>query len=209
MPDPNALRRFDPARVAYYETENWVAYYQKRWLRLLGVSVGMVRASYGLNPLQAAYGAYLVMRAEVAAAPFPNNDIPLAERYMRRFYAFIKRVHREQFDVDETAHLEVRWWVIHRQLFGQAENQPLVEALADLYSSTYSVPRERVRPAAHHRAEAMLYSDRWVNEGRAPGSPLLAQVRAELERSYAALRAAVEPAQVKLPLRALNGGTHG
>jgi hypothetical protein len=113
------MRTFNPARVAYYETENWVAYYQKRWLRLLGVSVGMVRASYGLNPLQAAYGAYLVMRAEVAAAPFPNNDIPLAERYMRRFYAFIKRVHHEHFDVDETAHLEVRWWVIHRQLFGR------------------------------------------------------------------------------------------
>jgi hypothetical protein len=195
------MRTFDPARVAYFETENWAAYYQKRWPRLLGVSVGMVRASFGLNPFQAAYGAYLVMRAEVAAAPFPDNDIPLAERYMRRFYAFIKRVHREHFDVDETARLEVRWWVVHRELFGQAANQPLVEALADLYAATYSVPRERVREAARLRAEAMLYSDRWVNEGRAPGSPLLAQVRAELERSYAALRAAVGPVRAELPLR--------
>jgi hypothetical protein len=25
------MRTFDPARVAYFETENWVAYYQKRW----------------------------------------------------------------------------------------------------------------------------------------------------------------------------------
>jgi hypothetical protein len=48
----------------------------------------------------------------------------------------------------------------------------------------------------------MLHSDRWVNDGRAPGSPLLAQVRAELERSYTALRAAVEPVRVDLPLRA-------
>jgi hypothetical protein len=26
---PRGMRTFDPARIAYYETENWVAYYQK------------------------------------------------------------------------------------------------------------------------------------------------------------------------------------
>jgi hypothetical protein len=193
------MRTFDPARVAYYETENWAAYYQKRWLRLLGVSIGMVRATFGLNPLQAAYGAYLVACAEMAAAPFPNNDLPRAEHYMRRFYAFIQRRYHARFDVAETARLEVNWWVVHRQLFGQPNNLPLVEALAALYAATYSVPREQVLAAAEHRARAMLYSDRWVNDGRVPGSPLLGQVRAELERSYGALRAAIEPAASALP----------
>jgi hypothetical protein len=196
------MRTFDPAKVAYYETENWVAYYQKRWLRLLRVSVAMVQQTFGLRAWQAVYGAYLVARAEMAAAPFPDNDIPRAEQYMRRFYAYIKRLHYEHFDVDEVARLEVNWWVVHRQLFGQSENQPLVEALTDLYAASFSVPRERVREAAYRRAEAMLYSDRWVNEGRVSGSPLLVQVQAELEKSYAALLAAVAPVRAELPASA-------
>jgi len=37
----------------------------------------------------------------------------------------------------------------------------------------------------------MDISDRWVNEGREPGSPLIAAERAELVRCYASLLAAV------------------
>ena len=193
------IRDFDPAKVGRYETENWVAYYQKRWLKLLSVSVAMVRESFSLSPLQAAYAAYLVARAEMAAAPFPDNDIPRAEAYMRRFYALIKRLHGEDLDVERVARLEVNWWVVHRQVFGRTENQALVEALTELYAATYGVPPGEVRPAAALRAEAMIYSDRWVNEGRASGSPLLAQVEDALVRSYAALRAAVARRMAAVP----------
>jgi hypothetical protein len=187
------MRTFDPDKVAFYEKENWVAYYQKRWGKLLRVSVLMVREAFGLSTLQAIYGAYLVARAEIAAAPFPDNDLPTAEAYMRRFYAFVKRVHKAEFNVDEAARLEVNWWVVHRRLFGQAENEPLVEALVALYAAVYGLEPARAREAAHARAEAMLYSDRWVNEGLAAGSPLLAQVQEALRRSYAALRMALRP----------------
>jgi hypothetical protein len=185
------MRSFDPRKVAYYEKENWVAYYQRRWLRLLRVSVAMVREAFGLSFWQAVYGAYLVARAEMAAAPFPNNDIPTAEAYMRRFYAFVKTIHGEDFDSEQAARLDVHWWVVHRQLFGQTENQPLVDALTDLYAAVYGMEPQRVRLAAYHRAQAMVYSDRWVNEGKADGSPLLAQVEDELIKSYSALREAV------------------
>ena len=187
------IRTFDPARVARLETENWEAYYQKRWGRLLQVSVGLVQEAFGLNLWQALQGAYLVGRAEIAAAPFPDNDVPKAEAYMRRFYGLVKRIHHEDFNVEQAARLEVNWWVVHRQHFGQADSQPLVEALIDLYAATFRLPRERVRDAAHWRAEAMRYSDQWVNESKASSSPLLAQVEAELLKSYTALRAAVEP----------------
>ena len=56
------------------------------------------------------YAAYLVARAEIAFAPFPENDVPKAEAYMRRFYQFIKNIHREDFDVTRAATLEVNWW---------------------------------------------------------------------------------------------------
>jgi len=185
------MRTFDPVKVGRYEKENWVAYYQKRWLTLLRVSVGLVRHAFGLSLPQAVYGAYLVARAEIAAAPFPDNDVPAAEKHMRRFYAFIRRVHREDFDPDEAAQLDVNWWVIHRRLFGSAENEPLIDALARLYAATYHVSYESVRRAAYHRAQAMVYSDRWINEGKDPHSPLLAQEEEELITSYTALREAI------------------
>jgi len=185
------MRTFDPVKVGRYEKENWVAYYQKRWLRLMRVSVGMVRHAFGLNLVQAVYAAYLVARAEIAAAPFPDNDIPKAEATMRRFYTFIKGVHHEDFDPSEAARLDVNWWVVHRHLFGQTENEPLIDALAKFYAATYRVPVESVRRAAYHRAQAMLHSDRWINEGKRPDSPLLDQEEEELIKSYAALREAV------------------
>lgn len=187
----NLMRTFSPNRVAYYEKENYVAYYQKRWLRLLQASVGMVKEAFGLSWLQAVYAAYLVARAEIAFAPFPNNDVPLAETYMRRFYAFVKNVHRAGFDVEEVARLDVKWWEIHRRLFGNPQNQELVEAVAALYAATYGVPAERLRQAAYHRVQGMLYSDYWVNAGKPENSPLLAQEEEELLKSYTALREAL------------------
>ena len=185
------MKNFDPHKVAQYETENWVAYYQKDWFRLLRASVALVKEAFGLSLPQAIYSAYLVARAEIAAAPFPDNDIPTAIAYMTRFMALVKRIHHAGFDPAEAARKDVNWWVVHRQIFNQRENQPLIDALADSYATTYQVPRERVQDAAWHRAEAMQYSDRWVDEGKIPGSPLIPQMQAELDKSYSALRMVV------------------
>jgi hypothetical protein len=193
--NPNSpMRRFNPKKVAYLEKENYVAYYQRDWLKLLRVSVGLVGESFGLNLWQAVYGAYLVARAEVAFAPFPDNDVQCAQAYMRRFYQFINQVHHETFDVEQAARLEVNWWIVHRKLFGNPDNQELVEALTEAYMVAYGVKPGQVRQAARHRAMGMLYSDQWVNEGRQATSPLLAQEEDELVQAYTALRAALNSA---------------
>jgi hypothetical protein len=193
MKADSPMRKFDPRKLAHYEKENYVAYYQKSWLKLMRVSVGMVKEAFGLSLWQAIYGAYLVARAEMAFAPFPDNDVPLTLVYTRRFYAFIKRVHREDFDVEQAAQLEVNWWIVHRKLFAQPENQELVDALANSYAVAYGVEPARLREAAYHRAQGMLCSDRWVNNGQAVTSPLLAQEEEELVKGYTALRAALAP----------------
>jgi hypothetical protein len=185
------MRNFDPPKIAYYEKENYVAYYQKDWLKLLRVSVGLVKETFGLSWLQAAYGAYLIARAEIAFAPFPENDLPRAEAHITRFYRFIKKIHREEFDVTRAAKLELNWWSVHRKLFGNAENQELVEALAGLYAEAYGVNPAKVQAAARQRAQGMLYSDLWVNAGKPAGSPLLAQEEDALLQSYAALKEAI------------------
>ena len=187
----NPMRNLDPRKLARYEKENYVAYYQKDWLKLLRVSVGMVKESFGLSWLQAIYGAYLIARAEIAFAPFPDNDIPLTEAYVRRFYRFIQRVHGEDFDIEKATKLEVNWWSVHRRLFGNPENQDLVEALKCLYEEVYGAKMEKFREAAYHRAMGMLYSDQWVNEGKPSDSPLLLQEEEALYLGYKALKAAI------------------
>jgi hypothetical protein len=191
MKSSDAIARFDPVKVGKYETENWVAYYQKDWLKLLQVSAGMVKESFKLSLPQAIYGAYLVGRAEIAAAP-ADNDIPLAEAYMRRFYAMVKQAHAGKYDVEKAAALEVKWWIVHRELFGKTENESLIEALQNLYVEIFQIDCSRVRRAAERRAEAMIYSDQWVNEGRQNDSPLIGQIEIALIASYAALKEAVQ-----------------
>lgn len=191
MRPDNPIRHLDPRKLAHYEKENYVAYYEKNWLKLLRASVGMVKEAFGLSWLQAIYGAYLVARAEIAFAPFPKNDVPLAEAFTRRFYRFIKNIHREDFDVERAAHLEVNWWSVHRKLFGNAENQELVEALTCLYEEIYGAGSARFKEAAYQRARGMLYSDLWVNEGKPTGSPLLVKEEEALYHGYKALKEAI------------------
>lgn len=192
MKPDSPLRRFDPRRLAHYEKENYVAYYQKNWLKLLRVSIGMVKEAFGLSWPQAAYAAYWVARAEIAFAPFPDNDVPKAEAYIRRFYQFIKDTHHEDFDVASAAKLELNWWIAHRKLFGNAQNDGLVQALADLYAEAYGVDAIKVFPAAGLRAQGMLCSDLWVNAGKPVDSPLLAQEEDALYKSYVALKEAIQ-----------------
>ncbi len=185
------LPSLNPARLARYEKENYVAYYQKDWLMLLRISVGLVKESFGLSWLQAAYGAYLIARAEIAFAPFPENDLPRATAFITRFYTFLKSVHHADFDPAHLARLELNWWIVHRKCFGNADNAELVDALAALYAEVYAVDSSKVREAARLRAAGMLYSDLWVNAGKPAGSPLLVQEEDSLLRSYTALKAAL------------------
>ena len=48
-----------------------------------------------------------------------------------------------------------------------------------------------VREAAHHRAQAMVYSDAWVLSERHPHDLRLKQEEEELVKSYTALKKAV------------------
>ena len=191
MRPDNPIRNLDPRKLARYEKENYVAYYQKDWLKLLRVSVGMVKESFGLSLPHAVYGAYLIARAEMAFAPFPENDIPLTEAYVKRFYEFIRKVHKEDFNVERAVKLEVNWWSIHRKLFGNYKNQELVDALTCLYEEIYGAESDKFKEAAYYRALGMLYSDLWVNEGKPEDSPLLVKEEEALYEGYRALKEAI------------------
>ena len=208
--DPGPLRSFDPVQVGRLECDAWVAYYRRRWPRLLLVSVLLVHQAFRLNWPRTLHGAWLVARANALWAPYPDNDPAGARRCMRRFYALVRLTHGAPADPARAAALEVDWWAAHRArqhaqtvpattspatagpaTTAQDDANPLVTALARLYAYLYRTSEDTVRPAARLRAEAMDLSDQWVGEGGQPDSPLLTAERATLVRSYAALLAAV------------------
>jgi hypothetical protein len=194
MSPGDSMRSFDPVRVGELECDAWVAYYRRRWLRFLRAAVGLTRHTFGLPPVATAGGAWLVLRANQVWAPYPDNDPDGARRYMERFYRLVAARNGETFDTTEAARLEVEWWRVHRELqrgISDGGEGPLADALAALYSHVYGVPAGSVMEAGRERALAMRHSDRWVDEGCEPASPLILEERAALVRSYRALLAAV------------------
>jgi hypothetical protein len=184
------MRCFDPIQVAHFEKEAWVAYYQRQWLKLLRLLIGLVRSTYGLSLWQAIRVGIPLTRAQMAFAP-QDNDVPKAIECMRQFFAYIKEKHGEDLDPHEAALAEVSWWVVHRKFFGHSDNPEVIEAVACAYAAAYRVDPAIVREAAYHRAQAMVYSDAWVLSERDPNDPRLQQEEDELIKSYTALRQAV------------------
>lgn len=191
------MRSFDPRRVGALECRAWVTYYRREWLGLLVASVALVHAGFRMSWRRTLSGAWLVMRANQLWAPPVDNDPDGARRCMERFYRLVAGDSGETLDTAEAARLEVDWWRAHRlvQHGGDAGAEPrhraLVDALARLYAYTYGAEPAEVASAAALRAEAMDVSDRWVAEGCHLDSPLVAQERALLVRSYAALLSVV------------------
>lgn len=191
------MRDFDPRRVGAMECRAWVTYYRHEWAALLVASVGLVRAGFRMSWPLTLRGAWLVLRANQKWAPPVDNDPAGAKRCMERFYRLVARGSGESLDTAEAARREIAWWRAHRAVQrGPAterdqHREELVEALTDLYSYVYGDDRDDVRPAAALRAEAMDVSDQWVAEGCDLDSPLVAQERELLVRSYAALLSVV------------------
>lgn len=190
-------RSFDPRHVGALESAVWVAYYRREWLAFLRSAVALTRHTFGLPWPSTVYGAWLVLRANQLWAPYPNNDPEAARRTMERFYRMVGKHHDEPADPRRASELEVEWWRVHRvhQREDTAEDETsLVAALTALYSYVYGVAPDAVTVAAEQRTLAMRYSDRWVEEGCDPASPLVDQERAALVRSYAGLLSAVHRA---------------
>ena len=115
QPRPSRPRAFnDSARVASLECDAWVAYYQRRWLRLLVAAVGLVRAGLGMSWPRTTRAAWYVLRAIMFWAPLRDNDPPRAQAYMQRFYELVKASRGQPQDPAESAHLEIEWWRVHR-----------------------------------------------------------------------------------------------
>src|SRR3954453_6389501 len=68
------MHAFDPRAVGGWECRAWETYYRRKWLAFLVASVVLVRSAFGMSWPRTLVGAWLVLRANMGWAPFPDND---------------------------------------------------------------------------------------------------------------------------------------
>ncbi|HEX4727226.1 MAG TPA: hypothetical protein VH298_05480 [Jatrophihabitans sp.] len=193
MKGSGTRRSFDPVAVGQAECAAWAAYYRHEWGTFLRSALAMVSAGFGMPRLPTVRGAWFVLQANRAWAPYPDNRPELARSYMQRFYQLVLDSGWGELEPALAAELEVDWWRAHREhQHGQADRPELVDALDALYAHVYAVPPGTMRAAAELRAAAMDHSDAWVQAGCDLADPLLAEERRALVASFSALRAAVD-----------------
>ena len=174
---------FDPVTLGRRECDAWAAYYRHEWPQFLTAAVGMTRR-------RTITGAWHVLRANQAWAPYPVNDPTPAREHMQRFYTLVADSGSLELAPARAARLEVEWWRVHRehQHSEAITGEELTDTLNALYSYVYDVPADLTRPASALRVKAMDLSDRWVEAGCNRADRLLAEERRTLVASYAALR---------------------
>jgi hypothetical protein len=162
-PMPSGVRQanFDPQRIAYLEKAGWEAYYDRNWLRVLGLMVQMNREQFCMPLPAAVAGAIDIVRASIAFAPV-DNDVPAATAYLQNFYEKAHRTRGLQADAKTLAALEMDYWVVHRRLAMERKQapdhagdiEPMVAALARLHAALFAAPPDAIRRSAELRAQA-------------------------------------------------------
>lgn len=164
-PRSSRLREFDPNEVARLETAMWRSYYAKERVQLFNQMTELLRSQYAMPfatsnavAYQAARGAFVFKEGKQRA------DYEKALPYLIKFYEAVRKGSDIPFDVQKAAHLELEWWIVHRQ---RAQHAPgdLERALAALPAELYQMPVEKMMEHARLRAEAMTIRDQKAAAG--------------------------------------------
>lgn len=154
-PRSEDLRDFDPKDVARLETKMWRAYSSGEKLPLLFDVAELLRSEYRLPFLRSNLTAFYAARAAfVFKQSRSRADCEQALPDLRRFYSVLHEISNQPLDADKAAHLELEWWMLHRDRSPQLE-----QALAALQAEIFHVTPTRVAEHAHYRAEAIRVRD--------------------------------------------------
>jgi hypothetical protein len=190
-PSTAHLREFDADEVARLETAMWRSYYEKQRLRLFKQLSELLRTQYNMpfaRSNQVAY--YAADAAFVFKKGKQRSDYEKALPELVKFYQSLRTMSDIPFDVDRAAHLELEWWIIHRE---RAQHAPgdLARALAELQAEIYQMPVERLMEHGRLRAEAMTIRDTKAEAGGVSEVDW-ARIDELLHASYRSLAAAVK-----------------
>lgn len=146
-------KAFEPERVAYYEAEGWRAYYDRKWLRLIGLMVRLCQEQFNIPFPLSVVAAYYVGRAAKAWVPL-DHDEALVLKYYEKFYRLARRYSGFSFDPARVARLELQYNDIHRRLVGQADKSEFIQAMIELHSELFGLTPEQARESAELRVLA-------------------------------------------------------
>lgn len=164
-PRSSKMRSFDPNEVARIETAMWRSYYDKQQLRLYNQMTELLRSQYNLPFIRSNTVAYQAARAAfVFKGGHNRQEYERALPHLVSFYTSIRKVSDIPFDIDRAAHLELEWWIVHRER-DKHPSGDLARALAALSAELYQRPAELFSEHARLRAEAMTIRDTKADAG--------------------------------------------
>ena len=150
----SASYRLNPARIAYFEANGWRAYYERNWLQVLRLIVGLCQEQFHIPFPLSLLAGYYTTRASIAWAPVDHN-VQNVLIYLRKFYRIARRYSRLQFDVERVATLELQYFDVHRRLSGKEDKAELIQTMADLHSAIFGITPAQARASAELRVLAM------------------------------------------------------
>ncbi|GAB4551573.1 MAG: hypothetical protein OHK0023_18660 [Anaerolineae bacterium] len=150
---PKAAFQFNPEQVAHYEVEGWKAYYDRAWLRLLGLIVALTQAQFRIPFPQSLRAAYHIVRASVAWVP-QTHDSDKIQQHLRQFYQLARRYSGLVFEVERAAQLELRYWDDHRRLVRQPNKSDFIQTMVALHSEIFAITPKQAQESAELRVEA-------------------------------------------------------
>lgn len=159
------IRDFDADEVARLDTAMWRSYYSRERVKLYSQLTELLEKQYKLNFWRRQLIAY---RAAKATFVFKDGksrtDYEKALPDLEKFYASIRDISTTDFDANRAAHLELEWWIVHRERRKYQEGD-LANALAETASAIYNLPKEVFTEHGRLRAEAMNIRDSKAEAG--------------------------------------------
>ncbi len=188
------MQRFDPDAIAYYETEGWRAYYDRNWLRAFGLMVRLSESQFHIPFPRSFLAVYHVIRASVAFVP-REHDLDLVRHHLVQFYRIAAESNRGAFDPQAVAELELRYWVIHRELaeMPNADKRPLVESLAALHAALFGRAPADLWESAVSRVAAATAVDQITSRRSLDPAADWELVASSLRSAYQQVKSAVAP----------------
>ena len=154
---------FNPERVAYYEANGWRAYYDRQWVRVLRLIVGLCQEQFHIPFPMSLQAAYYTTRASAAWVPV-DHDARKVLAYLVRFYKVARRYSGLQFDPLHVAQLEFQYFEVHRRLVGAEDKSEFVQIMAELHSALFDLPIDQTRESAEWRVRAADIVDRMTGK---------------------------------------------
>jgi hypothetical protein len=151
--------RLNPERIAELEGGGWRAYYDRDWPKLMWLMVQLNQEQFHIPFPLSVVAAIHVARGSIAWAPI-DHDLDTVRKHFERFYRMAVRWSDLHFDPVAAARLEVAYWVWHRELIGDPDKTPFIEAMTQLHGHLFGLPLERMRESAEWRVKANNTVDR-------------------------------------------------